>query len=261
VGRRRHSVPAHLRHPIPYLAGGGFFGSEGPRVIIEEGVEDAEPVIIFNMVNDLDKKTRAMHIYRPFTGASTILTIEEDHFHRLGTEKNWVLFFYDTRHTHSGKRYPSHVLHFIYDFRPFRILRCDLLNGWCKRIYNVDIPSHDTHGDYPGRMSGGTTFVSLQLNPSPSPGAATTYIGFPRTHMEAGCHDTAMYRPELMILTASPSGSFYIAYLSQPLDFLDAVLWPSARADPCGEGRILIANSNIALGTERGCPRGVAHGG
>lgn len=226
--------------PIPYLEGDGFFGPEDPRVVIEEGVDGAEPVIVFNMISDLKERTRSMHIYRPFSGASVILTIE-DQFVRPSVEKNWAPFFHpDLQHTDSShKRYPSHFIHFVYDFRPFRILRCHLLNGWCKHIYDVVLSDSARHGGHPGRISGGTNFVPLRLSDDT---ISATYIGFPRTHMGAGCHEDAMYRPELMVLTAVED-QFHIDYLSGPIDFQDTVLWPAARDDPCGEGHILIANS------------------
>lgn len=55
--------------------GGKFYGPEDPRVIIEEGVIDAEPVIVFNMIGAKSDWKRAMWIFRPFSGHTAILSI------------------------------------------------------------------------------------------------------------------------------------------------------------------------------------------
>jgi hypothetical protein len=57
-----------------------------------------------------------------------------------------------------------------------------------------------------------------------------------------GCRDAAMYRPELMVMTAHGS-EFHLNYMSEPIDFGGAAMSLEAAADPCGDGRILIANS------------------
>jgi 2'-5' RNA ligase len=60
--------------PAEFEAGGSFSGPEDPRIIIE-GVQDAEPVIIFDMISGISDRLRTMWIFRPFSSHSTVLTI------------------------------------------------------------------------------------------------------------------------------------------------------------------------------------------
>ena len=225
--------------PAPFVKGDIWYGPEDPRIIIEEGVRGAEPVIIFNMLSDLGVKAREMHAYRPFSGAFTVLT-EEGKFTRGGNEKNWAPFFYrrDTQAVADGKtRRPDNHLYFLYNFLPFTILKCNLLSGRCEQVYQDEAP--ERHRDHPGRMSGGTQFVPISETAS----GTVSMLGFPRTHMNAGC---TIYRPEMMLLTGV-NGSFHVEYLSGPIDFKDLAMEGEARADPCGEGHIMIANSVARL--------------
>ncbi|KAK4986579.1 Beta-mannosyltransferase 1 [Elasticomyces elasticus] len=70
------TFPRILDIPTPYVKGGGFFGPEDPRVILEHDVEDAEPIIIFNMVNDPQTTRRSMFLHYPFSNFTTSLYIE-----------------------------------------------------------------------------------------------------------------------------------------------------------------------------------------
>jgi beta-1,2-mannosyltransferase len=61
------SFPRIFDIPTAYGEGGGFYGPEDPRVIIEQGKFDGiitpEPVIIFNMLVDTESKRRAMYVF------------------------------------------------------------------------------------------------------------------------------------------------------------------------------------------------------
>ncbi|KAJ9620370.1 Beta-mannosyltransferase 1 [Knufia peltigerae] len=234
--------PTVFTIPAPYNVGGGFYGPEDPRIIIEQDVEDAEPVVVFNMIHDLRTVARAMHIFRPFSNVTTILTITGEG-ERPSSEKNWAPFFHDDRAnaTNGPKKWPSHHIHFVHGFNPLKVLKCHALNGWCDIVYEQKVSEDliSPHDDPHGRMSGGTNLVPIPIASSPGVHA---YVGFPRSHIDFGCKDDAMYRPEMMIMTAHGQ-QFHINYMSEPIDFGAAALTPDAVTDPCGEGRILIANS------------------
>ncbi|KIW20595.1 hypothetical protein PV08_01170 [Exophiala spinifera] len=240
--------PVVFTIPAPYNVGGGFYGPEDPRIIIEQDVEDAEPIVVFNMIHDLRTVARAMHIFRPFSNVTTILTITGEG-ERPSSEKNWAPFFHDdrahtanaTNATNDVKKWPSQHIHFVHGFNPLKVLKCHALNGWCDIVYEQKVSEDlvSPHDDPHGRMSGGTNLVPIPIASSPGVHA---YVGFPRSHIDFGCKDDAMYRPEMMIMTAYDR-QFHINYMSEPIDFGAAALTPEAVTDPCGEGRILIANS------------------
>lgn len=230
--------------PTAYSPGGAFYGPEDPRIVIEQGKfgdsNPPEPVIIFNMLVDDESKRRAMYIFRPFTNDTQILNIAGEKPN--GAEKNWMpMFLSKSGEVQRTKQWPSHYIHFIYQFKPLRILKCHLLNGYCEFVYTQpEIPEDMTLplGDPGGSMRGGTNLV-----PFPSTSSTSQhFVGFPRTHMDNGCKD-GFYRPNLMFLTATASGDFHINYMSTSLEFGDAAMNEEALQDPCGAGRILIANS------------------
>lgn len=245
------TFPTVFTIPAPYEKGGGFYGPEDPRIIIEEGVEDAEPIVSFNMIYELDPLRRAMHLFRPFSNATVILTMSGQ-MKRPETEKNWAPFFYygEEKGTTRSKQWPSHYIHFVHGFDLFKVIKCHSLNGWCDVVYEQKITKDlaGSHDDSHGRMSGGTNLVPVPL---PSSSSVRAYVGFPRTHTEVGCKDAAMYRPELMVMTVQGS-DFHLNYMSEPLDFEGAAMSQEATADPCGDGRILIANSIARWDRSRG---------
>ncbi|EXJ83698.1 hypothetical protein A1O1_07322 [Capronia coronata CBS 617.96] len=236
------TFPTVFNVPAPYEVGGGFYGPEDPRIIIEPDVEDAEPIVVFNMLNDLKTMTRAMHMYRPFSNVTTILSINGQK-ERAQSEKNWAPFFHNEHETPASgqKKWPSQYIHFIHSFGPLTILKCHVGNGWCDLVYEQKVAEGlaGAHDDTHGRISGGTNLVPLQLKSSTG---AHAYVGFPRSHIDVGCKSVSMYRPELLVLTAY-GDDFYLNFLSDSVDFGDAALPPEGLSDPCGEGHILITNS------------------
>ncbi|KAH0842392.1 glycosyltransferase family 91 protein [Fonsecaea pedrosoi] len=235
--------PTVFNIPAPFKQGDRYFGPEDPRVILEEGVDDAEPIVTFNMLYDLKTGDRAMYIFRPFSNDTTVLTITGQ-TERAHAEKNWAPFFINEHEPISPGHYkwPSHYIHFIYDFNPLRVLKCHTLNGWCHFVYEQKVPDalKGSGLNANGRMTGGTNMVPLQLETRSNLHA---WVGFPRSHINIGCtDDLAMYRPELMIMTAH-GDHFYLSFMSGPIDFGTAAMTPEAIGDPCGEGKIVIANS------------------
>ncbi|KAJ9606247.1 Beta-mannosyltransferase 1 [Cladophialophora chaetospira] len=236
--------PTIFNIPAPYKVGSRWFGPEDPRVIIEEGVEDAEPIVFFNMNYDLNLGKRAMHVFRPFSNDTTVLSIAGQE-ERAGVEKNWAPFFINEHELVAPGRYkwPSHYIYFIYDYNPLRVLKCHKLNGWCNFIFESKVPKEmegNGHLNINGRMTGGTNLVPLRQD---SESDRYTWVGFPRSHINTGCTSNfAMYRPHLMIMTKHES-NFYFNYISAPLDLGSLAFSEEALHDPCGEGQILIANS------------------
>lgn len=236
--------PRILDIPAFYQVGGGFYGPEDPRIILEQGVEDAEPVVVFNMLHE--KSERKMHVHRPFSNYTTLLRIDGED--AAMAEKNWSPFFMP-RNTVEQRRWPSNHVHFIYNWSPLKILRCHLLNGHCSFVYKQDQPTvkwssyteAHKYNDTKGVMRGGTNFEPLNVSPGPG---LTSFVGLPRTHTDAGCGKEAIYRPVLTVLTTNGT-HFYLDYMSAALDFGHAILTHNQYNDVCEEGRILLANSII----------------
>lgn len=237
--------PRILDIPAPFVVGGGFYGPEDPRVIIEDHPE-AEPVIIFNMIADVEKLYRAMWIMRPFSNDTTMLQIAGRG--RGQSEKNWMPFMYKEQTTgltatgadaSHDNEWPTHYIHFIYQFKPLRVLKCHLLNGWCEFVYQQEVPDslRGHHNDTGGRFRGGTNFVPLSNN-----NGVQTFVGFPKSNVHLGC-ETPYYRPSILVFTAASPAHFHIDYMSDSFDFGTAAMTSQAKSDPCGEGRIMMANS------------------
>ncbi|KAI1309812.1 hypothetical protein F5Y03DRAFT_347436 [Xylaria venustula] len=200
------------------------------------------------MLSDIKRAARTMHILLPFSNKSILLNITELHNPPL-SEKNWAPFFYNPKP--SPQRRPSEYLHFIYDFKPFKIIKCHLGRGLCEFVYkqNVSQEQDAKFKGVRGRMNGGTNLVPVPLK---NAAGKIAYVGFPRTHMDAGCLLGSSYRPELMVMVAVNGSYFYIDYLSQWTDFGSAVLPPQVQIDPCGDGRIMMASSIVRWDTDNG---------
>ena len=234
------TFPTIFEIPAKWEKGGVWFGPEDPRIILEEGVKGAEPVIVFNMVLGPPDWFRAIWIHRPFSNFTAVLTIHNED--RNFIEKNWAPFFHtDMDLLADPNRLPSQHLHFVYGFKPLRILKCQLLNGYCNWVFKQEIPDQFAlpHGDIYGEMRGGTNFVPVPIK---THSGIRVYAGFPRTHLGGACGVNSTYRPELVILSGVGS-NFHIAYASDAIEFGYAVLDETALENPCEEGHILIPNS------------------
>ena len=233
-----------------FVEGGEVYGPEDPRIILEEGVDDAEPVIVFNMISERATWKRAMWIFRPFSQHSSILTIRG--MERNTKEKNWAPFFVDERtNKDSDKKQASQYIHFVYSFTPYQVLRCSLTDGLCDEVFSQEVPKDmiSQHQDEWSELRGGTQFVPVPLwgdNPARSKNGHNlqAFVAFPRTHTEqtSYCID-AVYRPEMTVMVTNGT-DFYLTYVSAPMDFGVGTLFDeSAFVDPCKTGRILILNS------------------
>ena len=237
--------PRILDIPVPYVIEGAFYGPEDPRIIVE-GHPEAEPVIVFSMLYDVQNLRRAMYITRPFSNETTMLHTPNGHL--VQTEKNWVPFVYKEPSTGNAPtgldashndEWPMNYLHFIYDLKPLRVLKCCLLDGWCDWVYEQKVPdSHsEHHKDRGGILRGGTNLVALSVQDG-----VQTFIGFPKSNVHLGCKE-AFYRPSIFVITAASPNQFHIDYMSDSIEYGDQALIPTAKSDPCGEGRIMMANS------------------
>ncbi|KAJ5983806.1 glycosyltransferase family 91 protein [Penicillium waksmanii] len=246
------TFPRMLDIPVIWNEGGAFIGPEDPRVIIEDGVPGAEPVIVFSMLSEKVDGRRAMWVHRPFTNITNPLTIRGEV--QRAEEKNWAPFF----HSESSLYHqPSRHLNFVYSLQPLRILRCHIRHGLCDWTFKQELPAgmiHD-HPEIRGEMRGGTNFIQVhESDPDIS-----LWVGFPRTHLDGICGgggssnsdpSGSIYRPELVILANSGS-EFHIVYASEALDFGTAVLDKAAREAPCTEGRILMPNGIVRWDQDR----------
>ncbi|KAJ5387984.1 glycosyltransferase family 91 protein [Penicillium cosmopolitanum] len=248
------TFPHMLEIPVIWNEGGAFIGPEDPRVIIEDGVPGAEPVVIFNMLSEKDDGRRAMWVHRPFTNITNPLIIRGEV--QRPKEKNWAPFF----HSESSLYHqPSRHLNFVYSLQPLQILRCHIRHGLCDWTFKQELPAEmiHNHPEVRGEMRGGTNFIQVhESDPDIS-----LWVGFSRTHLDGICGSSSssssnsgpsgsIYRPELVILANSGS-EFHIVYASEALDFGTAVLDKAAREAPCTESRILMPNGIVRWDQDR----------
>jgi hypothetical protein len=236
---KRVKFPLIFDVPTEYKTGHGL-GPEDPRIILES-VHGAEPVIVFNMIHPRTDWQRAIYVFRPFSGSTTLLKIRNQK--QQGVEKNWSPFFMDEWGPIVSPKRPSKILHFVYSFQPLQILRCHLENGECQLVFKQSTPSNlvtqaNEHG---ARLNGGTNFVRVpvpsryRIRPD-----VQVWVAFARTHVHAEGH--ALYRPEFVVMIAT-GWEFHLAYASEALDFNTMLLDLSSTADPISVGRIRVPNS------------------
>ncbi|KIV94872.1 hypothetical protein PV10_02593 [Exophiala mesophila] len=264
-GEKTFNFPLVFDVPAQWEQDGSLYGPEDPRIILEDGVEGAEPVIIFNMIGKRSDWKRAMYIFRPFSNFSTILTIRDTE--RQFTEKNWAPFFVPQEEpikpvSKSAKlllkatpvvRKENEYIHFIYSFKPLKILKCHLRCGDCEIVYEQEVPENfaNQHREEHGSLRGGTNFV-----PVPIPAhmrvdpRVRVYASFPRTNIERHC-DGSFYRPEFVVMVMI-GDQFHMAFASESLDFGNSILELGPEDDRCGKGRILIPNSIAHWDTSAG---------
>lgn len=235
-----------------YDIGGALYGPEDARIIIEEGVKDAEPVVVFNMISTQSDWKRAIWVFRPFSQRSRILSIRGQE-ERAQTEKNWAPFFVresDDNTSMTAMRQPSQHIHFVWRFQPLTVLKCHLISGMCDIVYEQTTTPEllSYHEDHDASLRGGTQLVPIPLSHknSMSFGAAgvQAFAMFPRTHIEnAGGCGMAVYRPELGVLVTNTT-HFYLSYGSKAVDFGPNMVMDGATVvDVCTAGRIMITNS------------------
>ncbi|OCT47297.1 glycosyltransferase family 91 protein [Cladophialophora carrionii] len=259
---KQFAFPMVFDIPAQWEDHGGMFGPEDPRVILEEGVEDAEPVIIFNMVSRKSDWKRAMHLFRPFSKASTMLTIKDTE--RAYNENSWAPFFIpeQEQQTLLGKiplpvpgvvRKPNEYIHFVYSFRPLHVLKCHMRCGDCEFVYEQDVPDKvfNKHHDEAGSVRGGTNFVPVPIPSSMDiDSRVRVYAAFPQTNIAKFC-DGNFYRPEFAVMI-NIGNQFQLAFASESLDFGDSILELGPDDDRCEKSRILTPNTVVRWDTGSG---------
>ncbi|KAH3242083.1 hypothetical protein KXW31_006336, partial [Aspergillus fumigatus] len=69
------TFPLLFEIPTVWWKDGSFFGPEDPRIVLEEGVQGAEPIIVFNMILNATGYPRVMWIFKPFSRIISYLRI------------------------------------------------------------------------------------------------------------------------------------------------------------------------------------------
>ena len=227
------------------------YGPEDPRIILKDGGLGAEPVIVFNMVDERSGWRRAMYVFRPFSNQTTMLSILDTAPQHV--EKNWTPFFVSD---YPATPYTSDYIHFVYTLKPLTILKCHLGSGDCEIVFQQQLPSdsESLHHEGDSSLHGGTNLVPLPIPSSAGVHAGVrAYIGFPRTRVTEPCGwrgPTAFFRPEFIVMVAFRD-NFHLAYASEALDFGDVFIDMTPEDDVCDKGRILIANSISSWDTEQ----------
>ncbi|KIW93727.1 uncharacterized protein Z519_05041 [Cladophialophora bantiana CBS 173.52] len=261
-GGQQFKFPLVFDVPAQWEDDGSLYGPEDPRIILEDNVKGAEPVVIFNMIAKRTEWKRAMYVFRPFSNHSTVLTIKDTD--RQSAEKNWAPFFIpnEQQQTSAGTnpstaiaalRQPSEYIHFVYSFKPLRILKCHLRCGDCEFEYEQEVPDNfmTKHNEEGGSLRGGTNFVPVPLPSSMNiDPRVRVYAAFPRTNIEKHC-DGSFYRPEFVVMI-NIGTQFHLAFASESLDFGNAILDLGPEDDRCDKGRILIPNSVAQWDTSNG---------
>ncbi|KIX03464.1 uncharacterized protein Z518_07016 [Rhinocladiella mackenziei CBS 650.93] len=252
-GGQELNFPLVFDIPAQWEQDGSLYGPENPRIILEDGVKGAEPVVIFDMIAKRSDWKRAMYIFRPFSNYSTILTIRD--VERQYTEKNWAPFFVPQEEevAPSVVRRPNEYIHFVYSFKPLQILKCHLRCGDCEFAYEQSVPEDfmDQHHEDGGSLQGGTNFVPVPLPSSMNVDSKVrVYAAFPRTNIEQHC-DGSFDRPEFAVMI-NIEKQFHLAFASESLDFGNAIPERRAEDDRCDQGRILILNSVAHWNTSNG---------
>jgi beta-1,2-mannosyltransferase len=253
-GSQTITFPRILDVPFDFDREGLWYGPEDARIVIEHGVEDSEPVIVFNMIGSKSDWNRGMWILRPFSLHMVLLTIRASD--RAGAEKNWTPFFFhessDIRPAQSV-RSPSTYIHFVRSFGPLEVLKCSLIDGICDSVFlqNTVKEPEDSKNGY-SYLRGGTQFRPIPLGvlagQAPAIGiydyqGLQAYIALPRTNTgDTKYCQEPFYRPHLAIMITDGT-NFAMTYGSEPIDFgPNKVVDQASLDEPCGTGRIMIPN-------------------
>jgi len=206
-----------------------------------------------------------MYVFRPFSNRTTILTIKDTE--RAESEKNWAPFFVPQEATIASSRLerlafktskvePNDFIHFVYAFKPLRILRCHLRCGDCEFVYEQSVPDNIQlqHQEENGSLRGGTNFVPVPIPKNIGIGIdekVRMYVAFPRTNIAWHCGWASFYRPEFVVMIMV-GDHYHLSFASESLDFGDAIVELGPEDDRCGNGRIMIPNSIAHWNTSDG---------
>ncbi|KAK5961679.1 uncharacterized protein PWA37_001051 [Arxiozyma heterogenica] len=221
---------------IPFIMREHWNGPEDPHVILRQDKDGEEPVIIVNMNSHKDIKVHAMMPHRKI---DPCVMFDIEGYDMKGFEKNWSPFFVPER-VQSSDNYPGYI-HFVYDYSPLQIIRCSLLTGKCKMIFNAQTAGLDNGKGYFGIIRGGTQYVSL---PNVLPQLENTHIwvGFAKSHVDnCGCGDR-FYRPTLIVLVET-DGVYHLELVTPNVDFGKPIMGWNLKDTSCSGYNVLSPSS------------------
>ncbi|CCD25026.1 uncharacterized protein NDAI_0E02100 [Naumovozyma dairenensis CBS 421] len=218
LNRYFQSYPSLIEVPFNIKAE-GCKGPEDPHVVLKKTSKGEEPVIIFNMLDDTDKK-RKMYAIMPHRKVDPIVTFRINGQEPKKVEKNWTPFFNDDS---EGSGLSRGTIHFIYSFKPLEILKCSLTDGLCDIVFDkkfLDIGREDDFQD----IHGGTQFIPLP-NILPEVQDQKMWLGLPKIHLKDTACSYHYYRPMVMLMIED-KGIYHIEMTVPILDFgLDVTSW------------------------------------
>ncbi|EDO15365.1 hypothetical protein Kpol_457p16, partial [Vanderwaltozyma polyspora DSM 70294] len=163
---------------LPFDTNGDFKGPEDPRVIKRSNSGFEEPIVLFNKHDDYEGKRR-MYAFFPHRKNDPLVKFKSDTFGLRHNEKNWTPFFHKEYYRSKISR---GYIHFIYQFMPFEVLKCNLNDGLCEKVFQastLDLSSKNKHDG----MRGGTQFVQLPAE-IPEVKGKQIWVGFPKLHIK-----------------------------------------------------------------------------
>ena len=218
-------------------AEGDLKGPEDPHVILRKTENTEEPIIIFNMHDNIDSQRR-LFSYMPHRKIDPMIKLQIVERKMRGSEKNWTPFFHPSDQAQSDISRGS--IHFIYSFSPLDIIKCSLNDGICEVVFDQETLAISDSNTFDG-MRGGTQFVPL---PQEMPGIQNKniWVGFPKLHInKCGCGDI-FYRPMLDVLIES-NGVYHQELIVPAMDFdIDVLSWDS-KSTECQGKNVLNPNS------------------
>ena len=218
-------------------AEGDLKGPEDPHVILRKTETIEEPIIIFNMHDNIESHRRIFS-YMPHRKIEPLLKLQIVERKMRGSEKNWTPFFHPSDQAQSGISRGS--LHFIYSFSPLDIIKCSLNDGICEVVFDQQSLAISDSNTFDG-MRGGTQFVPL---PQEMPGILNKniWVGFPKLHINnCGCGDV-FYRPMLDVLIES-NGIYHQEIIVPAMDLDIEVLSWDGKSTGCQGKNVLNPNS------------------
>lgn len=221
---------------IPFVMRTKWNGPEDPHVILRQDKDGEEPIIIFNMNTHKSIRVHAMMPHRKIDPI-VMFDIEGQKMKRF--EKNWSPFFFSEK-TQSNNHYPGYI-NFVYDYNPLQIIRCSLLTGKCKMIFNAEIAGIDNDKDHSEIIRDGTQYVPL---PKILPQLENTniWVSFAKSHVNnCGC-GTRFYRPTLTVLVET-NGIYHLELIAPNIDFGKPIMGWNLKDTSCGWYNVLSPSS------------------
>ncbi|CCC67305.1 hypothetical protein NCAS_0A07470 [Naumovozyma castellii] len=194
-------------------------GPQDPRVIVRKTNDMEDPIIVFNMYDEDEKKKR-MFAFHPHRRVDPLIKLMIEGHPMRNDEKNWAPFL----HEHTKESALSRgTLHFVYSLKPLEILKCSLNDGKCEVVFGADTLGLEKDNSY-GEMRGGSQWIKLP-DVLPTVKDKQIWVGFPKIHLSRSACRNHYYRPMLSVLVES-NGVYNMDLEVPVLDFgLDVASW------------------------------------